>query len=93
MYTQPFTYNGVIVLPACNSNANGHEKCVESCFNRHMMVWGKPTVESVRASIQFCADMLHCSEAHIARCLTKLGLQAPPEAFPEEIVKQHRLSA
>lgn len=36
----------------------------------------------ILTSIQFTADLMECSDAHIAKVLVEIGLRAPRDAFP-----------
>lgn len=40
----------------------------------------------VLSAIQFTADILDCSDAHVAKLLVDLGLRAPRMAFPAEFL-------
>ncbi len=40
----------------------------------------------ILSAIQFCADMIDCSDAHIAKELVDMGLRAPRIAFPMEFL-------
>ena len=56
-------------------------------FMRHLRCVPNSRVEiKVLAAIQFTADMLDYSDAHVAKLLVELGLRAPRMAFPAEFL-------
>jgi hypothetical protein len=56
-------------------------------FMRHLRNVPNSRAEiKVLSAIQFTADMLVCSDAHVAKALVDLGLRAPRAAFPAEFL-------
>ena len=77
------TTPAAIVLPLPPEPEQRFEMDVYVRFMRHMR--NAPTERQtlkILSSIQFVADMLNCSDAHIAKVLVDFGLRAPREAFP-----------
>lgn len=69
-------------LPPENTDER-FEMEVYARFMRHLryVPCGRPEIK-VLSSIHFVADLLGCSDAHIAKILVDLGLRAPRIAFP-----------
>lgn len=40
----------------------------------------------VLSALQFTADMMDCSDAHVSKVLVDMGLRAPRDAFPMEFL-------
>ena len=56
-------------------------------FNNHLRTVPISRMEiKILSSIQFTADMLNCSDAHISKELVEMGLRAPRTAFPVEFL-------
>lgn len=52
-------------------------------FMRHMRcIPTSRRILRILSAIQFTADMLDCSDAHVGKVLVNLGLRAPRKAFP-----------
>ena len=69
-----------------------HRECLESrvChkFVKHLRhVPSSRNEVKILASIQYTADMLNCSDAHVSKILVDYGLRAPRQSFPETFLE------
>lgn len=56
-------------------------------FMRHLRLVPNSRMEiKILSAIQFTADLLGCSDAHVSRVLVDLGLRAPRMAFPADFL-------
>ncbi|GJL85265.1 MAG: hypothetical protein DHS20C02_10400 [Micavibrio sp.] len=63
------------------------DRIVHSRFMRHLQHVPSSRMEiKILSSIQFTADMLDYSDAHVAKILVDMGLRAPRMAFPVEFL-------
>lgn len=64
------------------------EEAVYARFFRHIRHVPNHKMEiKILSSIQFTADFLNYSDAHVAKILVDLGLRAPRMAFPAEYLR------
>ncbi len=64
------------------------DRIVHSRFMRHLQHVPSSKMEiKILSSIQFTADMLDYSDAHVAKILVDMGLRAPRMAFPVEFLE------
>lgn len=76
-----------ITLPLAPENYEGGEMGVYAKFMQHLRHVPNSRMEiKVLSAIQFTADMMDYSDAHIAKILVELGLRAPRMAFPAEFL-------
>lgn len=80
------TLNGTerVTLPLPSSSlSNMTDQAVYARFMRYLRLVPNSRMEiKVLSAIQFTADMLDHSDAHVAKILVDLGLRAPRRAFP-----------
>ena len=76
--------NSSVILPqrvAFEGSSREGDICIR--FLRHLSAVPNNRLEiKVLSAIQFVADMMDCSDAHIAKTLVDVGLRAPRGAFP-----------
>ena len=76
--------NSPVILPqrlAFEGCSTEGDICIR--FLRHLgAVPNKRLEMKILSAIQFVADMMDCSDAHIAKTLVDSGLRAPRSAFP-----------
>ncbi len=78
---------GTIALPLPPIQAQDAEMAVYARFMRHLRnVPNSRTEIKVLSAIQFTADMMDHSDAHVAKALVELGLRAPRMAFPADFL-------
>ncbi len=83
--TQTDTANITLPLPP-EIHENG-EMGIYAKFMQHLRHVPNSRMEiKVLSAIQFTADMVDCSDAHVAKLLIELGLRAPRMAFPAEFL-------
>ena len=74
-------------LPPPSTEERKDEMAVYARFMRHLRHVPNSRKEiKVLSAIQFTADMLDYSDAHIAKMLVEMGLRAPRLAFPSEFL-------
>lgn len=79
---------GHIHLPLPPGLEEAADMDIYSRFMRHLRhVPNSKAAIKVLSAIQFTADMMDCSDAHIAKNLVELGLRAPRMAFPAEFLR------
>lgn len=78
-----------IVLPLPPPLASGRtEMAIYAKFMQHLRHVPNSRMEiKILSAIQFTADMLDHSDAHVAKVLVDLGLRAPRLAFPADFLK------
>lgn len=77
----------ILPLPPCNVEGNKDGMAVYARFMRHLRHVPNSRVEiKILSAIQFTADMLDHSDAHIAKILVEYGLRAPRLAFPADFL-------
>lgn len=92
MTNQTFPFNSIndnsIVLPQAPQSA--HDQVEYEVYRRfigHMRHVPVSRVEiKILSAIQFTADMMDLSDAHVSKMLVELGLRAPRLAFPMEFL-------
>jgi hypothetical protein len=79
----------MIILPMPPQlDADGDDMALYARFMRHLRNVPSSRMEiKILSAIQFTADMLDHSDAHVAKVLVDLGLRAPRVAFPSEFLK------
>lgn len=76
------------LLPLPPQKDEDAEMEIYARFMRHLRhVPNSRTEIKVLSAIQFTADMLDYSDAHIAKVLVEMGLRAPRMAFPADYLK------
>lgn len=77
-----------IALPLPPEHSDTTEMDVYARFMRHLRYVPNSKDEiKILSAIQFTADMMDHSDAHIAKILVDLGLRAPRMAFPADFLK------
>ena len=78
-----------IILPLPPQSLKEREdQALYARFMRHLRCVPNSRMEiKVLSAVQFTADMLGYSDAHIAKVLVDLGLRAPRMAFPADFLK------
>jgi hypothetical protein len=78
-----------VVLPLPPQLGTGaDDMALYARFMRHLRLVPNSRMEiKVLSAIQFTADMLDHSDAHVAKLLVDLGLRAPRMAFPADFLK------
>lgn len=81
--------NNDIILPLPPEQlSESDEMAVYARFMRHLRNVPNSRAEiKILSAIQFTADMLDHSDAHVAKVLVDLGLRAPRMAFPADFLK------
>lgn len=78
--------NVILPLPPTNP-AEKEEMAVYARFMRHLRHVPNSRMEiKILSAIQFTADMLDFSDAHVAKMLVDMGLRAARIAFPSEFL-------
>lgn len=87
-FTQFVTNDNSIVLPqAPQTTGDLVEYEVYRKFMRHLRHVPVSRMEiKILSAIQFTADMMDLSDAHVAKMLVEMGLRAPRLAFPMEFL-------
>lgn len=87
-FTQFVTNDNSIVLPqAPQANDRPEEYDVYRKFMGHLRHVPVSRMEiKILSAIQFTADMVDLSDAHVAKMLVEMGLRAPRLAFPMEFL-------
>jgi hypothetical protein len=76
-----------VILPLPPEKGQMQDMDVYIRFMRHLRcVPNSRATIKVLSAIQFTADFLDCSDAHVAKLLVDLGLRAPRMAFPAEFL-------
>lgn len=89
MNTQALSNQDDVVLPLPPQlPADGDDMMLYARFMRHLRNVPNSRMEiKVLSAIQFTADILGHSDAHVAKLLVDLGLRAPRMAFPADFLK------
>lgn len=78
----------LIDLPAPPESDSSEDLVLYSRFMKHIRhVPSSRAAIKVLSAIQFTADMLGYSDAHVAKILVELGLRAPRLAFPADFLE------
>lgn len=78
---------GAVRLPVAPEIGQDQEMEIYAFFMRHLRLVPNSRIEiKVLSAIQFTADVLDCSDAHVSRVLVDLGLRAPRMAFPADFL-------
>lgn len=78
---------GAVKLPVAPELGQDQEMEIYAFFMRNLRHVPNSRAEiKILSAIQFTADMLDCSDAHVSRVLADLGLRAPRMAFPAEFL-------
>lgn len=89
--SKPSNTEVVLPLPPSLSDAKedkGDDMAVYARFMRHLRNVPNSRMEiKILSAIQFTADILDFSDAHVAKLLVDLGLRAPRMAFPADFLK------
>jgi hypothetical protein len=80
--------NAKVIMPhAVHHIAEATEYAIYHCFIAHVrQVPSSRTEIKVLSAIQFTADTLNLSDAHVSKALVEMGLRAPRLAFPLEFL-------
>lgn len=82
----PLEKDILLPLPPADMEAKD-DMAIYARFMRHLRhVPGSRKEIKILSAIQFTADMLDYSDAHIAKMLVEMGLRAPRIAFPSEFL-------
>lgn len=82
-----FDSNIILPLPPEQSDDLKFEMAIYARFMRYLRhVPNRRPEIKVLSAIQFTADMLDASDAHVGKVLVDLGLRAPRMAFPAEFL-------
>ena len=83
------TVRGDIVLPLLPASPSERSDMdIYARFMRHLRNVPNSRMEiKILSAIQFTADMMGHSDAHVAKVLVELGLRAPRLAFPADFLK------
>lgn len=77
-----------IVLPSPPECCGVEEVALYARFMKHLRhVPNSRAAIKVLSAMQFTADMLEYSDAHVAKILVELGLRAPRLAFPADFLE------
>ncbi|MCB1650560.1 MAG: hypothetical protein KDI46_00745 [Alphaproteobacteria bacterium] len=77
-----------VILPVPPETGDTEMDRVYERFVRHMRCVPNSRLSiKILSSIQFTADLLGYSDAHVAKLLMDLGLRAPRSAFPAEFLR------
>jgi hypothetical protein len=81
-------YQDTVRLPLPPELHETEDMAIYARFMRHVRhVPNSRVVIKVLSALQFTADMLDCSDAHVSKLLVDLGLRAPRAAFPAEFLQ------
>ena len=81
-------HNDVVLPLPPHLTAEGDDMAVYARFMRHLRNVPNSRMDiKVLSAIQFTADLLGHSDAHVAKLLVDLGLRAPRMAFPADFLK------
>lgn len=76
-----------ITLPLPPAINQDQDMDVYARFMRHLRCVPNSKAEiKILSALQFTADMMDCSDAHVSKVLVELGLRAPRMAFPAEFL-------
>tara|TARA_B100002003_G_C13855466_1_gene419099 strand:- start:178 stop:618 length:441 start_codon:yes stop_codon:yes gene_type:complete len=79
--------NHALPLPPPRAAEHNEEMAIYARFMRHLRHVPNSRMDiKILSAIQFTADMLDYSDAHIAKTLVDLGLRAPRIAFPADFL-------
>ncbi|MBX2834916.1 MAG: hypothetical protein KTR28_08080 [Micavibrio sp.] len=82
------TLKETVNLPVPPETREEQDMEIYARFMRHLRCVPNSRSEiKVLSAVQFTADMLGCSDAHIARVLVDLGLRAPRAALPADYLR------
>lgn len=74
-------------LPPCDNVEKREEMAIYARFMRHLRHVPNSRMEiKILSAIQFTADMLDHSDAHVSKVLVDLGLRAPRLSFPADFL-------
>lgn len=74
-------------LPPCDNAEKREEMAIYARFMRHLRHVPNSRMEiKILSAIQFTADMLDHSDAHVSKVLVDLGLRAPRLSFPADFL-------
>lgn len=81
-------HNDVVLPLPPDITAAPDDMALYARFMRHLRLVPNSRMEiKVLSAIQFTADLLDHSDAHVAKLLVDLGLRAPRMAFPADFLK------
>lgn len=79
--------NHVLPLPPSDVTTQKDEMAIYARFMRHLRHVPNSRMEiKILSAIQFTADMLYLSDAHVSKVLIELGLRAPRLSFPADFL-------
>jgi len=77
----------ILPLPPSHPATEKDEMAIYARFMRHLRHVPSSRMEiKILSAIQFAADMLDHSDAHVSKILVDLGLRAPRIAFPADFL-------
>lgn len=86
MHTDFDRYTALPINPDLYTHAD--DAAVYARFMRHLYCVPNRRMEiKILSAIQFTADMLGHSDAHVSKILVDMGLRAPRMAFPAEFLR------
>lgn len=82
------TSDETVTLPLPPEMEDAQEMKIYARFMRHLRCVPNSRAEiKTLSALQFTADLLNCSDAHVAKVLVDLGLRAPRMAFPADFLE------
>ncbi len=86
IHTESLKSSGIL-FPLSPALEGSQEEEIYVCFMRYVrQVPNSRMAIKILSAIQFTADTLSCSDAHVSKVLVELGLRAPRLAFPIEFL-------
>lgn len=78
-----------VILPVPELHATSNEEMeIYARFMRHLRYVPNSRMEiKILSSIQYVADMMHSSDAYVARVLIDMGLRTPRAALPDDYLE------
>ncbi|MEM7650545.1 MAG: hypothetical protein AAF204_00490 [Pseudomonadota bacterium] len=87
MNTQDQIKESTVLLPIAPENPEDADMGIYARFMQHLRCVPNSRMDiKVLSAIQFTADMMDYSDAHISKILVEFGLRAPRMAFPAEFL-------
>lgn len=87
MFKNSINDNGVVLPQAPDCGCDGESGEIFRRFSRHLCHVPVSRMEiKILSAIQFTADMMDMSDAHVSKILVEMGLRAPRLAFPMEFL-------
>lgn len=87
LFPQQQDIRSALPLPPPSTEERKDDMAIYARFMRHLRHVPNSRVEiKILSAIQFTADMMDLSDAHVAKVLVDLGLRAPRVAFPADFL-------